>query len=149
MDIIELETKDEHQITQEELNIQTPLYENFDEDLERGEEVKLHLNDIMKKEELISYLDRTVNKWRKMWSINQDEKEATYAIQFIRQFFRNDDGDTDELTRNVLTILWKKRKSQQWDLNPAVQQSIIYSAMNYIDKPELLESKTVLIIYFG
>jgi hypothetical protein len=55
-----------------------------------------------------------------MWSINQDEKETTNTIQFIRQFFRSDDGDRDALTRSVLTILWKKRKSQKWDLNPAV-----------------------------
>jgi hypothetical protein len=50
MDNVELETKDEHKITQEVQNLQNPLYENFDEDLERGEEVKLRLNDIMKKE---------------------------------------------------------------------------------------------------
>jgi hypothetical protein len=59
----------------------------------------------MKKEELISYLNRTVNKWKKMWSINQDEKEATNTIQFVRQFFRSDNGDTDALTRSILTIL--------------------------------------------
>jgi hypothetical protein len=111
MDIIEIVDKDERKITQEELIQHNPLYEHFEEDLEIGEEVKLRLNDIIKKEELISYLDRTVNKWKKMWSINQDEKEATNTIQFIRQFFRNEDGDIDTLTRSILTILWKKRKS--------------------------------------
>jgi hypothetical protein len=78
------------------------------------------LNDIIKKEELINYLDRTVNKWRKMWSIPQDEKEATNTIQFIRQFYREDGSDTDAITRSVLTILWKEKLSQQWDLNPAI-----------------------------
>jgi hypothetical protein len=67
------------------------------------------MNDITRKEELISYLDRTVNKWKKLWTINQNDKEATETIQFIRQFFRREDINTDAITRNDLTILWKKR----------------------------------------
>jgi hypothetical protein len=99
--------------------------------LERGEEVKLRMNDITRKEELISYLDRTVNKWRKLWRINQDEKEASQTIRFITQLFNRENVETDAITRNVLTILWKKRLAQQWDQNPAILQSIIFSVTNY------------------
>jgi hypothetical protein len=99
------------------------------------------MNDITRKEELISCLDRTVNKWRKLWRINQDEKEASQTIRFITQFYNRENVETDAITRNVLTILWKKRLAQEWDLNPAILQSINFSVTNYTERLHLLESK--------
>jgi hypothetical protein len=45
------------------------------------------MKDIKRKEELTNYLNRSVNKWRKIWNINQNEKEASQTVQFIRQFY--------------------------------------------------------------
>jgi hypothetical protein len=109
VELNEIEEKEDEIVTQEQLKNETPLLETFEEDLERSEEIKLRMNDITRKEELISYLNRTVDKWRKLWKINQDEREASQTIRFITQFFNRENVDTDAITRNVLTILWKKR----------------------------------------
>jgi hypothetical protein len=66
VELNEIKEKEEHTITQDQPNNHNPLYEAFDQDLERGEDVKLRMEDITRNEELITYLDRTVNKWRKL-----------------------------------------------------------------------------------
>jgi hypothetical protein len=63
------------------------------------------MEDITRKEGLTSYLDRSVNKRKKLWNVNQNEIEATQTVQFIRQFFLRDNRNPNNITRNVLTIL--------------------------------------------
>jgi lipid-A-disaccharide synthase-like uncharacterized protein len=81
--------------------------------MENDKEIKSSMDEVTGKEELTNYLDAEVEKWRKLWRFILIETEAIQNIQLIIQFFARDNRNTHTLTRNVFTILWKKRTIQQ------------------------------------
>jgi hypothetical protein len=53
-------------------------FEAFEEDLEKGEDIKIHIDDIILKEELTSDLDISINKWRKFWRQNRVKSKTKF-----------------------------------------------------------------------
>jgi hypothetical protein len=106
-----------------------PQIEASEEDLGRSEYVKLRMEDITRKEELLRTLDRTVNKWRKRRSINETKKKQ-YKQYHLLYNFSTEKMLTLILLQEMYLRFSGKKIVTTIRVKSNILQSIIYSVTN-------------------